>query len=476
MSTRIIRWLFWPTAVLLVIGTTFLVWKYAQPKRPYQPANATPNNKDNEPNPGELSEDPEPTVPTPVNVVKPRTGAMERVTTQPCTVEADEVSLHSQVSGLLKSLGTEKQVIDIGSVVKRNDLLATIDVPEIEKQVERNVAGVELATARVAQMKAKVVIAKADVESAKAQIVYAEAFARSAKAWVVFRTMKLERFEILAKKNSIEGALVDEAKEQYEAAKESENASKAAIVTSKAKKASEDAKILLADADVLEAQAQVKVAKAELERSKVRLDFAKITAPFDGIITQRPIYQGAFIRSATDGSSPQSVLTIQRTDVMRVVVQIPDRDARYADPGDTAIVEIDAFPGEKLAAKVSRIGKYEDRRTRLMPVEIDLENKDGLIRQGMFGKVTIILDPALKQISIPSACLVGNSVNGAGTVFVLIDGKLVRRSIRIGMDNHKRVEVLSGLKTTDEVVFHPPTSLTEASEVLATLVDETKLD
>lgn len=499
MSTRIIRWFFWPTAVLLVIGTTFLVWKYAQPKRPYQQANATPNNKDKEGNTGEPSGDPEPSDPTLVDVVNPRTGALKMVTTQPCTVEADEVSLHSQVSGLLKSFGTdmhpngqeafaavagllkslgsEKHLIDIGSIVKRGELLAIIDVPEIEIQVDRNVAGVELAASRVVQMKAKVAIAKADVESAKAQIVYTRAYARAASARHDYYTKKLERFVKLAKNSAIEGALVDEVTDQHEAARENENAAEAAIVTSQAKKASEDARVLLADADVLEAEAQVKVAKAELERAKVRLDFSKITAPFDGIITQRRLFQGAFIRSASEGNSAQSVLTIQRTDVMRVVVQIPDREARYADAGDPAIVEIDAFPEKKFAVKVSRVGKFEDKTTRLMPIEIDLDNEDGLIRQGMFGKVTIILDPALKKLSIPAACLVGNTTHGVGTVFVHRDGKLIRVPIRIGMDNHKRVEVLGDdLKESDEIVFNPPSSLTEASEVHATLINELKLD
>ena len=498
MSTRIIRWFFWPTAVLLVIGTTFLVWKYAQPKRPYQQAHATPNNKDKEGHTGETS-DPEPSEPTLVDVVNPRTGALKMVTTQPCTVEADEVSLHSQVSGLLKSFGTdmhpngqeafaavagllkslgsEKHLIGIGSIVKRGELLAIIDVPEIEIQVGRNAAGVELAIARVAQMKANVVIAKADVTAAEAHVISSEARARAASAGHRYYFKKLERFVQLAKDNAIAGALVEEATDQHEAARENENAAEAAIVTSKAKKASDDARVLRADADVLEAEAQVKVARAELERAKVRLDFAKITAPFDGIITQRPLFQGAFVRSASEGSSPQSVLTIQRTDVMRVVVQISDREAPYADPGDPAIVEIDAIPGKKFAAKVSRIAKFEDKRTRQMPIEIDLNNEDGLIRQGMFGKARIELDPALTKLSIPSACLVGNTTNGKGTVFVHRDGKLTRVTIRIGMDNHKRVEVLGDdLKDTDEVVFNPPSSLTDASEVHATPIDELKLD
>src|SRR5437870_3197623 len=102
-------------------------------------------------------------------------------------------------------------------------------------------------------------------------------------------------------------------------------------------------------------------------------------APFDGIITQRNFYPDATIRAAGEKGGQTPLLTIQRTDVMRVVVQIPDSEARYADPGDTAYVEIDAFRGAKFEAKVSRIADTEDTQTRLMRVEIDLPNPQGRI-------------------------------------------------------------------------------------------------
>src|SRR5258708_545854 len=118
MSTRIVRWMFWPTAVLLVLVTAALVWQYGQQRR--QNANASPNtnNKPQDNPTGDPGDEPQSTEPMAVNVVKPKTGAMQRVTTLPCSIEADEVDLHTQVSGSLKSLGTDKQPIDIGSVVK----------------------------------------------------------------------------------------------------------------------------------------------------------------------------------------------------------------------------------------------------------------------------------------------------------------------------------------------------------------------
>jgi HlyD family secretion protein len=478
MSTRIVRWLFWPTAVLLVLGTTALMWRYAQPRSDNNNAKASNNNNNGPENPtGDPSGNPDSTEPVAVNVVKPRTGAMPRVTTLPCSIEADEVEVRAQVSGLLKSLGVgiDKQPINIGSVVKKGDLLATIDVPEIEKQVEANTAAWERAKARVKQMEAKVGIAKADVKAAKAQIVQARANASSAAAYAVFIGQKRDRYEYLFKKDVLEGKLLEEVQNQHVAAMESENAANAAIVTGEAKEASAEAKVVLAQADVTEAESQVKVAKAELDRAQVRLDFAKITAEFDGEVTEitrRLRVPGAFIRSASEGSGSQSILTLQRTDVLIAVVQIPDREARYADPGDPATIEIDALE-KKIHAKLTRIAKAEDKGTRLMRVEIDIENPDGLIRQGMFGKATILLDPALKQLSIPSRCLVGSKTSdGSATVYVVRDGKVYRTPIRVGVDNQSRVEVLSGLRITDEVVVRPPSSLFESAEVNATPVDE----
>jgi HlyD family secretion protein len=471
MHTRTIRWVFWPTAVVLVLGTTFFVWKYSQTRRSNNNANAAAKNgqdvsPDTDPEEGQE----QPVEPISVNVANPRRGAMERVTVQVGTVQADEVNLHAQVSGILKPLK-----VDIGDRVEYKDVLAEIEVPELEKQVERNRAVVEQAEARVKQMEAKVAIAQADLEATKAQIAYAEANARAASAMVRYRKLKYDRMDYLASKTSVEGALVDEAVEHLDAARENENSAKAAIIVSHAKVKSSEAKKLLTDADVKEAETQVKIAKADLGKSLVLIDFAKIRAEFSGIITQRPLYKGAFVRSASEGGAAQTVLTLQRTDLMRVVVQIPAADAPFADPGDPAEVEIDVLE-QKFPAKVSRVAKSADPRTRLMPVEIDLPNPDGRIRQGMFGKVTIILDKAIKQISIPSDCLVGKTGDGQGMVYVVrADKKARRTSIKVGTNNGKRVEVLHGLKTTDEVIVRPPSALTEDADVVTTPLDESRL-
>lgn len=459
------RWFFWPVAVTMVVITTVALWWYSQPRRHHTPVNAAANQDKDKP-PTEENDDPDtPETPT-VKVVKPRIGAMERISVQAGSVEADEVQLHSMVTGILKS-----QSVLIGNRVKRGQVLAVIDVPELEMQVQRNAALVDQAKARVTQMEAKVEIAQADLEVAKAQIIYAEFDARAATAMLTFRTKYLKRIDDLFRAKSIEEALVDEAMERYEASREKENAAKAAIATARSQVLAVGAKVKLAKADVEEARAQVKIADAELGKSRVMLAYAEIPAPFDGIITQRNFYAGATVRAASERGGQTPLLTIQRTDVMRVVVQVPDSEARYADPGDVAFIEFDAFRGVKFEAKVSRIADSEDPLTRLMRVEIDLPNPQGRIRHGLYGKVTIILDRERDKLSIPIGCLAFGRPN---EVFVLRDGKAQLTKVSTGLLTNERVMVLSGLDVNDTVIVNPPSTLRNGAEVNAALDESGK--
>jgi HlyD family secretion protein len=201
------------------------------------------------------------------------------------------------------------------------------------------------------------------------------------------------------------------------------------------------------------------------------LDFGKIRAPFDGVITHRGFYPNDFVRAANEsGSLP--VFSIERTDKMKVVVQVPDRDVPYADAGDTASVEIDALPGKPLDAKISRIAESEDPQTRLMRVEIDVANPTGKICQGMYGRVTIVLDKATDQLSIPSACLVGKAEDGKGSVYVVREDHVHLVPVQLGPDNGVRVAILGGLKADDRVVLQPGNALAEGMLVAATRWEE----
>jgi HlyD family secretion protein len=395
-----------------------------------------------------------------VDVVLPKKGGMDRVTTQPGTVQAFEsVQLYAGVSGYLK-----KQDIDIGYRVKKGEVLAEVDVPDLDKQVQRHKAAVEQAVARVEQMEAHITSAEADLEAAKAAVPQAEALAKSKAAALRFREQQLHRMRDLFALKSIDERLVDETTEQRDAAREAEIAAREGVNSARAHLAAAAAKVIQAKADATEARAEVRVAQAELEKAQVMVKFATILAPFDGVITERNFFVHDYVRAAAESGTHLPLFTVQRTDLFRVVVQIPDRDVPYADVGDPATVEIDALPGQKFPAQLSRLAQSEDPQTRLMHVEIDVPNSTGRLRHGMYGRVTILLDHS-EMLSLPSSCLVSKT-EGKGNVFVVHDGVARLTAVEFGSDNGLLVGILKGLKEGDEVIAHPSAGIGEGSPVI----------
>jgi HlyD family secretion protein len=406
-----------------------------------------------------------------VKFINPRKGALERLCVQPGSVQTFEsIDLFAEVPGYLKV-----QTVDIGDHVKKGKELAIVDVPDIEAQKERNIAMVSKAQAQLQQMKSHVDVAAANLDAAEAAVEQADANQRAATAWVKYRKIQLGRMEYLVKNNSIEDRLYDESKERHDASVESEIAARAAIKTTKANVVASKAKIKQAEADVIAADAEIKVAEAEVKKAEVRLKFATIKAPFDGVITFRGMNPKDFVRAADSGTNIKPLLSIDRTDLFRVVVLVPDRDVKYIRKGKAATIAIDSLPGTTFPATVSRIAQKLDPQTRLMRVELDLQNNDkGEIYDGMYGQVTIVLEKGTELLSIPTSCVVNKGENGKASVFVIRGDKAVKVPVQLGMDSGLRVAVEGGLTKDEKVILNPSSELSEQPEVIATPWDDAK--
>jgi HlyD family secretion protein len=458
---RLPHWTYWTGASLLVLGVAIGIVVYgihhaSGPQRVHARETIQFYPDD----------DPPPAPPlTTVEVIRPHKG-LDYEIEQPGSVNAFEsVQLHAKASGFLR-----EQSVDIGDKVKKGQVLAVIAVPELDKQLQRNRASLKRAEANVTQMEARVVSARADRDAARAGIEQAEAAHQSAQAWVRYYAKAYQRRKDLFASTSIEEKLVDEAKERYEASLESERAAKAGIATATANLAASAARIEQAQADVKGAEADIQVTQAELEKTQVLLDYAVIRAPFDGEICHRYFFPSDYIRSAAEGAT-QPLLTIQRTDKLRVVVRLPDSAVPYLDKGDPAIVRIDSLPGRKFIGRVSRKAGSEDPNTRLMRTEIDLPNPTGEIGDGMYGKVKILLDRFPNHWSIPM-CSVVRDKEGHTAVFVVNAGRLELREVQVGKDNGQRVALTHGLSADDLVVRNPGPSLIAGAEVEARLIDD----
>jgi RND family efflux transporter MFP subunit len=407
----------------------------------------------------------EPAVPAPVTVevAQPKPGGIQRVCVQPGTVEPFEAAdLYAKVSGYLAEQavvrGGKKVAVDIGTRVKVGEVLARISVPEYEKLVERDAAKVRDAAAKVKQMEAHLRASRAEARAADASVVLAKVMVKAKTAYRHYREKQNERIKGLVAERAVDAKLADEQEDFYLSALEAENAAREQVNTATERAAAAGAKIMQAEADLDEANADVGVAEAELAKSKVLLDYTAIRSPYTGVVTRRSFHVGDFVKAADQGGQTP-MLSVERTDLMRVVVQVPDRDVPYVSEGDPAVVEIDALPGVTYETKgdktvaVARWAEAEDPTTRTMRTEVDVPNPDGKLRHGMYGRVTLTLaEGTPNALRVPSAALVGKAEGGRGAVRVVRDGTAHLVKVRYATDNGVEAEVVSGLTPQDRVI------------------------
>jgi RND family efflux transporter MFP subunit len=385
---------------------------------------------------------------TRVTVTRPRPHGIVHATTQPGSIHAfEQADLFAKVSGYLKS-----QTVDFGSHVKEGQVLAVIEDPEIEKAVEQNVAAVKQAKAAEKQAEARIKTAEAGHEAAKATVKQAEVDVEKFTASLKYRQKERNRIEDLVRRNAIEPKLADEQLDRYDSTVAAVHSAEAAVLTAKAQRSASEAKVEQAKADLAEAQANVAVAQANLDKAKVLAGYMTIRSPYNGVVTRRTFYRGDFIKSAEAGNE-KPLFSISRTDKVKVFVPVPDRDVPFVNVGDPATVRVDALPDKTFKGEVSRYADSENPADRTMHTEIDLPNDDNLLRDGMYGGVTITLEPASKNLTVPSSCLIEQLGEGKGAVYVVRDGKAHRTDVRVGKDNGVDVEIIEGLKADDEVVM-----------------------
>lgn len=393
-----------------------------------------------------------------VEVMSPKLGGIKRIVTQPGSVEPYEsAELFSKVSGFLAEQSVErngkKQRVDIGTWVKAGDVVARIAVPETEKQVKQDEAEAARAEAKVDQAKAAVVAAEADQRAAAAGIAFAQADIKSKTSYRQYREKQRDRIRELAMKQAIDRKLEEEQEDQYQSAIAAETAAGESVNAARQKEAAAAAKVKQARADIAFAEADVAVAKAKVERSRVFLEYSVIRSPYTGVVTKRNFHIGDFIRSADSGGDRLPLLAVESTEIMRVVVQIPERDVPFVDVGDAAEVRVDALPGAAFKTGVARKADSEDPHTRMMRVEFDLPNPDKKLRRGMFGRAILTLDAGSPNtVRIPSSAVVGKAEKGEASVRLVRDDVVQIATVQYGTDNGTEIEIVSGLTPTDRVI------------------------
>jgi multidrug resistance efflux pump len=276
--------------------------------------------------------------------------------------------LRAQVAGEVRYVQKDR-----GDPVKQGEMLIDVKVPDLEEQVREK-------EAIVAQRKQDLVVAQAQAENARALVdVYREMVEQrraeygGAIATRELSKFKLDRYQGLAKDNRLQDVLLKEAEKDFAAAQYAEMAAAAGVRKAQADVREKESALHVAEADIELKRDLIEVARKSRDRARAMLNYAQITAPFDGTIVKRNVNVGTFVQNASTGQGP-SLLTIARTDIVTVVMKVPDNDAPFVTLGTEAIIKIDDLPDVMFRGKVTRVSPWIEAKDRTMRVEVDLYN------------------------------------------------------------------------------------------------------
>lgn len=185
--------------------------------------------------------------------------------------------------------------------------------------------------------------------------------------------------------------------------------------------------------------------------------FEKVAAPFDGVITTRNTDIGALVNAGNGGTS-QQLFTLAATNTLRVFVNVPQIYSRSASPGVVAKLTLAEYPGRHFVATVARNAESIDPAMRTLLTEVDIDNATGELLPGAFAQVHLSLASKAPSLVLPVNSLLFRS-EGMQAGVVRDGGKVELMTIAIGKDYGTEVEVVSGLKETDDVIVNPPDSL-----------------
>jgi RND family efflux transporter MFP subunit len=203
----------------------------------------------------------------------------------------------------------------------------------------------------------------------------------------------------------------------------------------------QNASSALATADAAEA-----TAKAQVGALATRLGETRIESPLDGYVAVRRLDPGALVGLPSGGA----IVTIVKTDVLRVFVTVTEKELAGVSVGKDAHVELDALPGKSVTGKVVRMAPMVDPGTRTLDAEVQIPNPSEELRPGMFGRGSIIVDTHPHAVTIPALAV--QVTDNKKFVFVLEGDKARRREVKIGVDEGTWLEITAGLKEGEDVI------------------------
>ena len=360
-----------------------------------------------------------------VGVVKVARKALERtLTVSSELIPFQQIDVYAKESGFVRQLN-----VDYGTHVKAGQLMAVLEIPELQAQVDEDDAEIQDASRRMAR-------AQRELDRVQAE----------------YKVAHLEYTRIAGVADSTPGLVAQQEVDDRQG-----------------RDLAAEAQVEAARNDVESAQDQIAQTQAKRRHDLELFDYSRITAPFSGVVTQRYANLGTLMQAGTN-SSTQALPLVQLSedDLFRLVIPVPESYVRYVRIGDPVSVTVPSldrsFPG-----KVARFSVDVLLDTRTMHTEVDVPNPSRVLLPGVYAEATLTLDRDRKALSVPQEAI--NVAGDQRSVWLVgPSNHLEQRQITTGIETPDDVEVLSGLRQGELVVVGDRSSLTPGELIRPHLV------
>src|SRR6202790_3421979 len=340
--------------------------------------------------------------PPPVDVVTARPASVGQSLVLPGQTAAwFETTIYARVNGYVA-----KWLVDIGDHVKKGQVLATIETPELD----------------------------AELEAARAQLKASEAQVGARKAEAEFSKTTNERW-----RDSPKGVVSEQERESKKADYES------------------------SEARLYAANAQVNLDKSKVDQYSALAEFKQVKAPFDGTVTERKIDVGNLV-TAGSGSTTTPLYRMAQTDPLRIFVDVPQSaSGELMNAGIPAEIRATGAVGGVFSGTIARSAESINAQARTMRVEVDMPNANRALVPGMYVNIAFRLPPR-GLVEVPAAALI---FRASGTLVAKVDagGKVRFKNVAIARDNGSLVELASGVQPGDKLVLNISSQIADGQTV-----------
>jgi RND family efflux transporter MFP subunit len=340
-------------------------------------------------------------------------------------VPFQEIDVYAKESGYVQKLD-----VDYGTRVKQGQVMATLEIPELQAQLQEDQAEIKSARDQVN---------RAQHELNRYQAQYKSLHLGYTRLNTVFENQP----GIVAQQE------VDDAQGKDIAAASQVDAGQAALEA---------------------AQSQFTVANAKLVHDQALFDYSRITAPFAGVVTERFANLGTLVQAGTNSSTQaMPIVRLSQDDLFRLVIPVPESYVHYIRVGDPVNVRVPSlnrtFPG-----KVTRFSVDVRQDTRTMHTEVDVPNPNRMLMPGLYAEADVDLE---HRDDIPAVPLQAINHEGEKTTVLVVNshGEIEDRPITLGIQTTTDAEVVSGLNEGEQVVVSDRSGLKAGQTVRAQTVE-----